>query len=64
MDPRYKFAIFDALNRERYRIWLEEEAQAEAKKLFESSHKTLSRQKSGDSDMSLADNDDFLEPKT
>jgi len=62
LDPRYKFTILDLLHmisRDKYRLWLEEEAQEVAQQLFEYSHIAVSRQNSG----SVTSEDDIFAAK-
>jgi len=59
LDPRYKFTIFDRISRDKYRLWLEEEAQGVAKQFYESSHIAISRQNSG----SVTSEDDIFAAK-
>ena len=59
MDPRYKLRCFDQIDHQKYRNWLEEEAES----LIKTSHtqKELTRQNSGSSNSSItAEQSEFI----
>ena len=61
MDPRYKLRCFDKTDHQKYRTWLEEEAESFIKSSLTRKEKEITRQDSGSIDSSItAEQSEFI----